>query len=175
MRRRTVLSGAVALVAGLAGCSVGRPDVRLDSSVGVLHPADERFVDESLRPDDAGDRFAALAPDDPDALLGPDVSEEADHWVRDEIESDETFLVVAQLRTPGDDPRELWMREVAWRGRDRLRLRARAEPWGSFEDLDDDRRETLESADELAYTVFQTVEPDLTDRPDAVEFSVRRE
>lgn len=175
MRRRTVLTGAAALLAGLAGCSAGRPDVHLDSSVGVLHPGDERFVDESLRSDDDGGRFAALSPEDPDALLGPDVSQDADRWVRDEIDSDETFLVVAQLRSAGGDPKRLSMQGVGWGGRQRLRLRARAEPWGSFEDLDDDRRETLESADELAYTVFQTIEPRLSDRPDDVELSVRSE
>lgn len=175
MRRRTVLAGAATLVAGLAACSAGRPDVRLDSSVGVLHPGDERFVDSSLRPEDAGRRFAAVAPDDADALLGPDASEEADHWVRNEIDGDETFLVVAQLRTDGGDPKQLLTRGVAWRGRQRLRLRATAEPWGSFEDLDEDRRDALESADELAYTVFQSLEPRFSDLPDEVELSVRSE
>lgn len=173
MRRRTVLTGAATFLAGLAGCSAGRPDVHLDSSVGVLHPGDERFVAESLRPDDAGDRFAAVAPGDPDALLGPDASEDVDRWVRDEIDSDETFLVVAQLRTAGRDPKRLSVREVAWRGRQRLRLRAAAEPWGSFDDLGDDRREALEAADALAYTVFQTIEPRLSDLPDAVDLAVR--
>lgn len=101
--RRTVLAtlGTSGLCA-LAGCSFsGRPEVRLDGGVGVLHPADERYIANGLQPRADDNAYAIIAPDRAPAVVGPDASDSVAERLRT---ATDVFHAIVQLRSTPEGP-----------------------------------------------------------------------
>ena len=162
MQRRSLIgTTALALGVGLAGCSrLGtRPEVRMGSGSGTLHPADERYIANGLQPDGDDRVFSAIAPDEAPELVGPD----AENPIADRLRNsgvDDQFHVIVQLRSTPNAPMSLWPiagSAFEWHGRSTLHVDVEVQPWGS-DRIDEEHR----SAKELVYMGVW----DLTPAPD---------
>lgn len=166
MKRRSLLgTTALALGSSLAGCSqIGaRPDVRMSSGYGTLHPADERHIAHGLQSDGDSRVFTEVTPDEAPEWIGPDAGTSIVDRFRDP-DVDEPFHLAVQLRSTPDAPMSIHpipgRRAFEWHDRSTLRARFDVQPWGSFDRIDDEeRREELRSAEGLVYTSVWDLTP----------------
>lgn len=179
MRRRTLLGSLPALaLVGSAGCSaLQRPDVRLDSGSGRLHPTTDDVIANGLQPGGDANLFVTAAPDEAPDLLGPD----AEGAIADALRNAglDQFHVVVQLRSTPAAPMELWPEHgdaFDWPDRSTLRASVVVEPWGSIDRIDDDEeRKAFREADDLLFTAVWSLTPGLDDIPSEVALRLAAE
>lgn len=175
MHRRALLRSLPgALLIGSAGClSLGTPEVRMDSGVGVLHPTSELYIANGLQPDGKNRLFvtaeAASAPD----RIGPDLP--PSHSIANRLRTPESggFYIITQLRSTPAGPISLSPAagsSFEWKNRSTLRADVVVEPWGSLDRISDEElRERLATAEELVYTSVWRLVPGVQEVPDEVE------
>lgn len=170
-RRRFLTALGLGGLAPIAGCSSGRSTVRMESGMGVLHPADERYIAHGLQPEGPASVFARVVPDQAPEYVGPAAS----YQFRDILMNPglDAFHVILQIRSTPDAPIELMLDDVRWRNRQTLVCSVTVAPWGPLSRIDDrERRERLRSAEELVYTSVWSLTPSPKQLPEDVELSL---
>ena len=177
MRRRALLrSIPTVAIAGIAGCTAfGRPELQMQSGRAVLHPAAEINIKNGLLPDGDDRVFVTATADSSPDLLGPDVDQEIEDLLANS--GMDQFHIVVQLRSSPEGPIEIWPaagHRFEWVDRSTLRVWVEVDSWGSLDRIDDaERREALQSADELVYTAVWSLSPALDQLPAEVELVLK--
>lgn len=159
MERRSLLhTTALSLCAGLTGCAQlsPPPEVRMVSGSGTLHAATDRVITDGLTADGEERMYATIVPDEAPERLGPD----ADDSIVDTLQNpgaEEQFHGIVQLRSPPDDPKEIWPvtgSEIEWQGQSTIQVEVDIDSWGT-DRLDNE----LRTAQELVYTGIWNFRP----------------
>ncbi|WP_424016955.1 hypothetical protein ACOZ4N_13850 [Halorientalis pallida] len=180
-RRDLLAAGAGSLLTLGATSALGRPSVRLTGGHAYLHPAADRAIDNGLQQDGEEQAYVTLVADEAPDVAGPDL----DPDIRERLETPETdeeggvFHAIIQTRSTPESPHYLTpagLRDPYWRGRGTLVFPVTVEEWGSLDGMDDDKREALQSAEELVTTSIWGVTPALNFFPNNVDLAqVHRE
>lgn len=145
----------------------------MEQGSATLHPISERYLATGLEPGGDDQLLGMAVPDKSPDLLGPD----AEGSIADKLRNPgmDQFHVVVELRSIPSDPLEIWPvpgDAFTWADSDTLEVTVDIGSWGSLDEIDDpERRQALESADELVHTGVWTLSPALENLPTEVTFS----
>jgi hypothetical protein len=141
----------------------------MERGFGTIHPADELHIAHGLQSGGTSRVFTNVVPDEAPEWVGP----AAEDTIADRLGgrgTENQFHAIVQLRSTLNAPMRLQPTAGSafdWRGRSTLRMYAEVHPWGSLDRIDDEeRRESLRSAEELVYTSLWDLAPVPDDLPE---------
>lgn len=175
--RRAVLAAlGVAGLGSITGCasytSLSRPELRMETGTGILHPASETYIAHGLQ--EAGDDrvFATVAHDQSPGLVGPDAETRIANELRYPNQPPVTYVVL-QLRSTPESPIAIHVDRLGWASRRTLRADVSVRPWGSLDRIEDEQQhQRLQRADELVYTSLWAFTPTLETLPKSVALAL---